>query len=505
MGTKLVETQRLEEGLSRGMPRARASSLGAERLSKILKQKAVGRGLILAGDALALFVTQVAASQLLQHFLQVPSVALNPRNYVVFYLPFLLVVLFLFERNQRPDLRRPEKELELTVKGVSLAFLLLVSANFVVFKTGFSRYLMVSWYLLAVVGLLGVRFGLRNTYMALWKRGIARKNTLLVGSAAKLFELQALLSIQRYGGYNLLGIVPVGDGSPEEVESSGLLVLGSLDRWLEVAREHQAEQVVVLLEERTSEAHRLVSDILKRCLTDGIDVQVYSDLFASREFNCELDEFSGFFNFFAAPRWSNRLQIACKKILDKAAGLVGSLITLMVFPAVALSIRAEDKGPVLYRREFVDCDGSLRYYLKFRTMHTNSQEILEQDPALHAEYRQNHKLRNDPRVTRIGRVLRKYSIDELPQFFSLLRGQLALVGPRVISHEEAQRYGAELPKLLSVKPGLTGFWQVMGRQLTTYQERIQMDMFYVDHWSIWLDLWIVAKTFWKVIRAEGAF
>jgi exopolysaccharide biosynthesis polyprenyl glycosylphosphotransferase len=505
MGTKLVETQGLEEGLSRGMPRARASSLGAEWLSKILKQKAVGRGLILAGDALALFVTQVAASQLLQHFLQVPSVALNPRNYVVFYLPFLLVVLFLFERNQRPDLRRPEKELELTVKGVSLAFLLLVSVNFVVFKTGFSRYLMVSWYVLAVVGLLGVRFGLRGVYGAFWKRGIARKNTLLIGSAAKLSELQTLLSIQRYGGYNLLGIAPVDEGSPEEIESSGLPVLGSLDRWQEVAREHRAEQVVVLLEERTPEAQRLVSDILKRCLADGIDVQVYSDLFASREFNYELDEFSGFFNFFSAPRWSNRLQIACKKMLDKAAGLVGGLITLMVFPIVALLIKIEDGGPIFYHSGFVDSDGNQRFYLKFRTMYTNAQEILDRDPALKAKFDEKHKLLDDPRVTRVGRVLRKYSIDELPEFFSVLSGQLTLVGPRTISLREASRYGECLPKLLSVKPGLTGFWQVMGRQLTTYQERIQMDMFYVDHWSIWLDLWIVARTFWKVIRAEGAF
>jgi len=502
MGSKLAEAQRIAEGW--GLPSA-VRSARAARLSKILKRQMVSRGLSLAGDALALLLAHWAAAELVQHFFHVPSGALNPRNYVVFYLPFLLAVLLLFGRNQRPDLRRPEKELELAVKGISLAFLLLVCANFMVFKTGFSRYLMVSWYLVALVVLLGVRFGLRLAYGALWQRGIARKNTLLVGSAAKLFELQKLLSIQRYRGYELLGIVPAGEDPPESVESSGLPVLGSLDRWQEIARENQTEQVIVVLEERTPEAHRLVSDILKRCLADGIDVQVYSDVFASREFNYELDEFSGFFRFFAAPRWSKRLQMVGKKILDFAAGVVGSLVTLLASPLVAVLIKAEDNGPAFFRREFVDCDGSVRYYLKFRTMYTNAQEILEQDTALKAIFGEKHKLLDDPRVTRVGRVLRKYSIDEWPQFFSLLRGDLALVGPRVISHEEAQRYGADLPKLLSVKPGLTGFWQVMGRQLTTYQERIQMDMFYVDHWSIWLDLWIVAKTFWKVIRAEGAY
>jgi exopolysaccharide biosynthesis polyprenyl glycosylphosphotransferase len=502
MGTKLAEAQRIAEGW--GLPRA-AKSARALRLSKLLKHPLASRGLLLAGDAIALLFAHWAASALAQRLFHIPSGALNPPNYATFYLPFLLAVLFLFERNQRPDLRRPEKELELAVKGISLAFLLLVCANFMVFKTGFSRYLMVIWYLAAMIALLGVRFALRLAYGALWERGIARKNTLLVGSASKLFDLQKLLSIQRYRGYEMLGIVPTGEEPPERLAANGLPVLGMIDRWQEIMRENQTEQVIVVLEERTPQAHQLVSEVLKCCLADGVDVQVYSDVFASREFNYELDEFSGFFRFFAAPRWSKPLHRAAKKLLDLAAGGVGSAITVLVFPVVALLIKLDHGGPVFYRSEFLDCQGNIHYYLKFRTMYTNAQEILEQDPALKAKFEEKHKLVDDPRVTRVGRLLRKYSIDEWPQFFSVLRGQLTLVGPRTISSKEAARYGEYLAKLLSVKPGLSGFWQVMGRQLTTYQERIQMDMFYIDHWSIWLDLWIVAKTFWKVLRAEGAY
>lgn len=504
MGTTPVESRKVKESVDRGMSRAGASGRSTWH-SDVLKRRTVSRVIMVLGDAVALVVAHWVAERLVMYFFRVPAAALNPRNYAAFYLPFLLAVLFLFGKNQMPDLRRPETELELTLKGVSFAFLLLVCANFVVFKTGFSRYLMVCWYLLTLVALLWVHFGMRVIYGALWKRGIARKRTLLVGSVEKLFELKTVLSIQRYWGYDLLGIVPVGHCQLEGFEKDGLPVLGSSDNWHEMARESGAEQVIVAFEERTPEAHELVSDILKRCLIDGIDVQVYSDLFASREFNYELDDFSGFFRFFAAARWSKQVQLGIKRMLDFTAGVVGSLLTLAVLPVIGLVIKLQDGGPIFYRSEFIDSGGRIRYYLKFRSMHANAKEILERNPDLKAKFEQKHKLIEDPRVTGFGRLLRKYSVDELPSFFSVLRGHLSLVGPRTICGTQVYEYGPRLPKLLSVKPGLTGFWQVMGRQLTTYQEKVQMDMFYIEHWSIWLDLWIIVKTFWTVLRAEGAF
>jgi exopolysaccharide biosynthesis polyprenyl glycosylphosphotransferase len=504
MGTKLAEMQRAEATLDGIASRAK-TSFRTHWLSNLLKKSAVGRAISLSADAASLVAAHWGAAALVVHWFRVPWVELNPKNYAFFYLPFLLGVLLVFERNQRPELRRPEKELELTVKGVSLAFLLLVCANFVVFKTGFSRYLMVSWYLLALFMLLVARYGVRIGYGWLWSHEIGRRRTLLVGSEGKLFELQTLLSIQRYRGYELLGIVPVEGNSQRSIESRSLPVLGALDQWQEAAREAGAEQVIVALEESSPASHDLVSRILKRCLAGGIDVQVYSDLFASRAFNYELDEFSGFFRFFAAPRWSSQVQIAAKKALDLAAGAVGSLITLLVLPIVALMIKLEGGGPIFYRSAYVGPDGKNLYYLKFRSMRVDADRILEQDSELRRKFDSRCKLEDDPRITRIGRFLRKYSVDEFPSFFSILQSHISLVGPRTIMQIQKEKYGATLPKLLSVKPGLTGFWQVMGRQLTTHEERVQMDMFYIDHWSIWLDLWIIAKTFWKVVRADGAY
>ena len=204
----------------------------------------------------------------------------------------------------------------------------------------------------------------------------------------------------------------------------------------------------------------------------------------------------------AGRSWKER---TAKRLMDVVFGVFGSFLTILITPLIALLLKLEDGGPVFYAREFVDCDGSLRHYLKFRTMVTNAEERLRDDPELKRAFDEKYKLQTDPRVLRVGRVLRKYSIDEWPQFFSIVTGKLTLVGPRVISREETIRYGDLLPRLLSVKPGLTGYWQVMGRQNTSYQQRIAMDMHYIDHWSLGLDLRIVVLTLWKVVRAEGAY
>jgi lipopolysaccharide/colanic/teichoic acid biosynthesis glycosyltransferase len=279
----------------------------------------------------------------------------------------------------------------------------------------------------------------------------------------------------------------------------------ALAAWDEAVSKLRVQLVVVSLPSTTPGSHELVREILRRSKARGVDVELYSDLSATSEFNFALDEFSGFFRFYPWPTWPRQLQKGAKFCVDMFAGLIGSLLTVVVSPVIGAVIKLEDGGPIFYRSAYLGPQGQDRYYLKFRTMRVDADQVLERNPELRKQFELQHKLRQDPRVTRVGRVLRKYSLDELPSFFNILRRDISLVGPRTIREKEGDRYGPLLPKLLSVKPGLTGFWQVMGRQLTTYQERMQMDMFYIDHWSIWLDLLIIAKTFWKVLRAEGAY
>jgi lipopolysaccharide/colanic/teichoic acid biosynthesis glycosyltransferase len=194
----------------------------------------------------------------------------------------------------------------------------------------------------------------------------------------------------------------------------------------------------------------------------------------------------------------------------RAGQLLALAILAAVGPlmlAIACVIR-RDGGPALFEHYRVGCGGRLFRCIKFRTMRLDAEralhELLERDPELHAEWSRNQKLTHDPRVTRFGRWLRRSSLDELPQLFNVLRGEMALVGPRPVTVAELRRYGAARWHYLSVMPGMTGLWQVSGRTGTGYERRVELDELYAKSRSAWLDCKILAKTVLVVLRCEGA-
>ena len=171
-------------------------------------------------------------------------------------------------------------------------------------------------------------------------------------------------------------------------------------------------------------------------------------------------------------------------------------------------IRIEGE-PILFRHKRIGRNGQMFHCIKFRTMVRNAEEVLRhllnEHPELRDEWTQNHKLRNDPRVSRVGRVLRLTSLDELPQLWNVLRGEMSLVGPRPIVTAEIAKYGKSFKPYCSVLPGLTGLWQISGRNETTYAERVELDSYYARNWSVWLDLYILAMTVRVVLFRQGAY
>lgn len=195
--------------------------------------------------------------------------------------------------------------------------------------------------------------------------------------------------------------------------------------------------------------------------------------------------------------------------IDLAATLIGGLFILPLITAIAVLIRLDSPGPIFYSQTRIGQGGQHFKAWKFRTMIRNADmalyDYLDKHPELREAWGRDQKLRHDPRVTRIGRFLRRTSLDELPQLWNILRGEMSLVGPRPIVDEEVEKYGDKFELFKKVIPGLTGLWQVSGRNNISYEERVSLDAYYVRNWSVWLDIYILLRTVWVVITAEGAY
>ena len=193
-----------------------------------------------------------------------------------------------------------------------------------------------------------------------------------------------------------------------------------------------------------------------------------------------------------------------KRLLDL---LISSLLLVCVlpfFPFIALLIYLDSPGPIFFKPRVVGCRGRKFNAYKFRTMHVDAFQRLMADPVLLRQYQTNLKVQNDPRITRVGYILRKTSIDELPQLINVLRGEMSLVGPRILGMLELEKFGDYGGKVLSVKPGMAGLWVASGRHDVSLQERIRLEVAYVDNWSLWLDLKCFLRTILVALGSVGA-
>jgi lipopolysaccharide/colanic/teichoic acid biosynthesis glycosyltransferase len=203
-------------------------------------------------------------------------------------------------------------------------------------------------------------------------------------------------------------------------------------------------------------------------------------------------------------RQPSPLYFVSKRIIDVTLSLLGIVVLMPIFLATALCVKLDDGAEILHFRQIIGQNGRRFFALKFRTMIRDADDYLAKHPELMKKYQQNMKLISDPRVTRIGKFLRKTSLDELPQLFNVLVGQMSLVGPRIIHPSELVRYERSAQKLLAVKPGITGLWQISGRQHISYDERVLLDMRYIDSRSFIGDLAILVKTLKVFIVHTGA-
>ena len=219
--------------------------------------------------------------------------------------------------------------------------------------------------------------------------------------------------------------------------------------------------------------------------------------------------FGDIFGFSASNRLTRPINLFIKRCIDLGLLLLFSPVIIPLMVLIAILVKCTSKGKVFYGHKRIGKNGKQITTWKFRSMVMDAdkrlKELLEKNPEMRREWEKHQKLENDPRITPIGKILRKTSLDELPQFFNILLGQMSFVGPRPVTAPEREKYGDTFKYIFSVTPGLSGMWQISGRSSTGYDDRIFLDTFYIQNWSIWLDIWIILQTCVVVITGKGAY
>lgn len=367
----------------------------------------------------------------------------------------------------------------------------------------FSRYLwVVTWIFIFLLLPLSrmITKRLLDSY-SLWQR-----DTWIIGSGPNAFEAYKAISSERNLGLLVVGFIASEGGASENSLIDNHPVIANDPNWLSgmdkktqfivAVESHQSEMRNTWLRNFMIKGYRYVSVIptLRGMPLDSTDMSFI--------FSHEVMIFRVQQNL---AKWSSRF---LKRVFD----IIGSLCIILILSPLLLYITRKvkvDGGPAIYGHERIGKDGKAFKCLKFRSMVINSKEVLDEllknDPIARKEWEETFKLKNDPRITKIGQVLRRTSLDELPQLFNVLKGEMSLVGPRPIITDELQRYNEEVEYYLLSKPGMTGLWQVSGRSDVDYETRVYLDAWYVKNWSMWNDIAILFKTIGVVLRKDGAY
>lgn len=461
-----------------------------------------------AVDALAL-AAAFATAYLIRFELEIPVFRTEVVGSVEFYsrivfmlIPLWLGVFALIGLYDEHNLLGGTREYSLAFNAVSTGMLLVVLATFLNPEFVIARgWLLVSW-ALAFLCVAAGRFAVRRWIYRLRRRGLFVAPALLLGTNEEALSLARQLSDWKTSGLDVRGFVTPGVDDGGRIYRN-LYTLGTLDDLVELVETHGIEELIVA----TSALSRpQLVDVFRRVSArDDVRLRLSSGLFEVMTTGVRLKELAFAPLIEVQPVRLIGVDRVAKAMLDYSIALAVAGACLPLFAAIGLAIRVDSPGPILHRRRVLGLGGRAFDAFKFRSMHADADSRLEDEPELADRLATYGKLKDDPRVTRIGKVLRASSLDELPQVFNVLRGEMSIVGPRMISPAEHERYGQWDLNLLTVKPGITGLWQVSGRSDLSYEDRVRLDMNYIRNWTIWLDLQILLQTVPAVLFRRGAY
>jgi exopolysaccharide biosynthesis polyprenyl glycosylphosphotransferase len=432
----------------------------------------------------------------------VPSISYY-ESLVLVIIPVWLGIFWAMGLYNRQNLLGGTREYARVFNATTAGLFMVIAVGFLVPDLIVARgWLLAAWGLVFLTTAVG-RFVLRRVVYELREDGYFLSPAVIVGANDEGVSLAQQLSRWKTSGLHIVGFVDKKLTEGKEVWG-GLSCLGSVDELEEIVEANGVEEIILATSAISSRERML--EIFKRYgVAKGVNVRLSSGLYEIITTGLTVKEFAYVPLVGVNPVRLSGLDKAMKVVLDYSLTLAGLVALLPMMGLIGLLIKLDSEGPVIHRRRVMGVNGVEFDAYKFRTMVVNGEEVLAGRPELQAELKAKHKLRDDPRVTRVGKWLRKTSLDELPQLLNVLKGQMSLVGPRMITPEEIDQYDQWDLNLLTVRPGLTGLWQVNGRSEVSYEQRVQYDMQYVRNWSIWLDLQLLYQTIPAVIKGRGAF
>ena len=421
----------------------------------------------------------------------------------IILVPIWLMIFAAFGLYRRQNLLGGTEEYALVARGTTIGMLVLIIFGFLEPEFLVARaWLLMAWGLSFIFTAIG-RFILRRVIYLLRRRGFFVSLALIVGANDEGISLARQLRNWRTSGLEVIGFVDK-KLKPGTVLFEDIRVLGSTSHLDEVIRDYGVEELI--LASSAISSHDKMLEIFQRYGVDSrVNVRMSSGLYEIITTGLTVREFA-----YVPLVGINKVRLTgmnrlIKYLFDYSVASLGIIVASPFMLMIAIAIKLDSPGPVIHRRRVMGVNGRQFDAFKFRTMHKNGRDILDQHPELQTELAEKHKIKRDPRVTRVGRVLRRLSLDELPQALNVLKGDMSLVGPRMISPDEIEKYEKWDINLLTVRPGLTGLWQVSGRSDISYKDRVSLDMHYIRNYSIWLDLQILWRTLPAVIQGRGAY
>ena len=357
---------------------------------------------------------------------------------------------------------------------------------------------------LTTIGLVALMLSLRRLVYRLllyhrYDHGVGTRNVLIVGTGPEAHALRHHLESIRHLGYTFKGFIDFPDSSSRVTAEPGEVV-GSLESMFHHARTLFVDEIFF-----TSPCERdLVQNVLEKARVHGVDLRVVPDMYNGLAWNSPIEYIGQFPTIPLHCGHVPELGLLVKRVFDVVFSVIALVLMSPLLAAIAIAVKLDSSGPAFYKSERIGKKGRVFRCIKFRTMVRDADS--RRAEIMHMNERDGvlFKISNDPRITKLGHFLRKYSLDELPQFFNVLLGEMSIVGPRPPIACEVKEYKLSHLRRLDVMPGITGLWQVQGRQDPSFASYVSLDVTYIDNWSIWLDFKIILRTVGVVFAGTGS-